>query len=126
MGAPEQTAGEYAVLLTRGTDDVGAVVNALRYTVELTEHGHDAQLFFDGAATQWPGVLLGKHGHPGREQFVRARDRGLVGGACGFCADRYDAAEDCEAAGVTVLGSPDEHAPDVGALATDGVSLVVL
>lgn len=126
MGNSEQSAGTYAVLLTRGTDDVGAVVNALRYTLELADHGYDVQLFFDGAATCWPGMLVRKHGHPGRDQFVQAREDGLVGGVCEFCADKFDAVEGCAEADVPLLGSPKEHGPDVGQLVSDGARLLTL
>lgn len=49
-----------AVLVLADTEthgDLGRVVNAMMTAKELSEAGDDVELLFDGAGTQWPGVL---------------------------------------------------------------------
>lgn len=74
-------------------------------------------MFLDGVATQWAGHLESKPNHPVGEHFEEVEERGLLAGACGYCANAFDATEGIEARGIEILGSADEHAPDVGELA---------
>lgn len=49
-----------AILVLADTEthaDLGRVVNALVATKEFKDAGDDVRLIFDGAGTQWPGVL---------------------------------------------------------------------
>lgn len=49
-----------AILVLADTEthaDFGRVVNALVATKEFKDAGDDVRLIFDGAGTQWPGVL---------------------------------------------------------------------
>jgi len=117
---------KYAVLLNASTDDVGPTANGLEYALDLDEGGHDVAVFFDGVATQWPGHLVEKPNHPTNNFFQKADDRGLIAGACGFCADSFDATEGCERAGVEVLGGPDEHAPRPSELVAEGYELLTI
>lgn len=110
----------YAILLNAGPSDVGPPVNALQYALRLDAHGHEVAVFLDGPATKWPGELTSMADHPLREYYDEARNRGLLAGACGFCADRYGAAETCLDEGIQLHGGPEEHGPDVGRLASDG------
>lgn len=118
--------GKYAVLLHADTDRVGRAATGLAYALDLDAAGHEVAVFFDGAATQWPGRLSKTPDHPVTEDFAEARDRGLVAGACEFCATAFDCVEECRDAGVELLGDETEHAPDLGALATDGYEFVTV
>lgn len=118
--------GKYAVLLNASTDDVGPTANALEYAIDLDEGGHNVDVFFDGVATQWPGRLVERPNHPINDFFETADERGLIAGACGFCADSFDAIEGCETAGVEILGGPDEHAPKPSELIDDGYELLTI
>jgi hypothetical protein len=40
--------------------DLSRVVNAMRTAKEFAEAGDDVELVFDGAGTQWPGVLANR------------------------------------------------------------------
>lgn len=117
---------KYALLLNASTDDVGPAANGLEYAIDLDDAGHDVEVFFDGEATQWPGTLEAKPDHPVNEYFEEIDDRDLVGGACGFCANAFDAVEGCEEAGIELLGGPDEHGPDVGELTESGYELLTV
>lgn len=117
---------KYALMLNASPDDVGPAANGLEYAIDLDDAGNEVEVFFDGEATQWPGALEAKPDHPVNEYFQEVTNRGLVGGACGFCAHAFDGVEGCEAAGVDLLGGPDEHAPDVGELTTDNYELLTV
>lgn len=115
---------KYAVLLNASTDDVGPTANGLEYAIDLDEGGHDVDVYFDGVATQWPGRLVEKPEHPINKFFEEADDRGLIAGACGFCADSFGGEDGCEKAGVELLGSPEEHAPKPSELVDDEYDLL--
>lgn len=117
---------KYAVLLNASTDDVGPTANALEYALDLDLAGHDVDLFFDGVATQWPGHLEEKPNHPINNFFEPADERGLIAGACGFCADSFDATAGCRDAGVEILGGPEEHAPKPSELVADDYELMTI
>lgn len=117
---------KYAILLNTSTDDVGPTANGFEYAIDLDRGGHDVDLFFDGVATRWPGQLVEKPDHPINKFFEEAEERGLVAGACGFCADSFGGAEGCEKAGVEILGSPDEHAPKPSELIDEGYELLTV
>lgn len=51
--------------------------------------------------------------------------RGLIGGACSYCANAFGGTEGVESAGVELLGEG-EHAPDVGELVTNGTELLTI
>lgn len=118
--------GKYAVLLNASTDDIGPAANGLEYALDLDEAGHEVDVFLDGAATQWPGQFIEQPDHPVNTYFEAADERGLVAGACGFCADAFGGAEGCRGAGVEILGSVDEHAPSAGELVGDGFELLTV
>lgn len=95
---------KYAILLNANPDDVGPAANGLEYALDLDGAGNEVEVFFDGVATQWPGTLTENPDHPVNEYFGEADERGLVAGACGFCANAFDAADGCEEADVELLG----------------------
>lgn len=115
---------KYAILLNASTDDVGPTANGLEYALDLDQAGHDVNVYFDGVATQWPGELVEKPNHPINKFFNEADDRGLIAGACGFCADSFNGVEGCKEAGVEILGGPDEHAPPPSELVDNGYELL--
>jgi hypothetical protein len=50
----------------------------------------------------------------------------LLAGACGYCANAFDAAEACERSGVPLLSDSGEHAPAVAQLANEGYELLTI
>lgn len=117
---------KYALLLNASPDDVGPAANGLEYALDLDDAGHEVDVFFDGVATQWPGTLTEKPDHPVNNYFREADERGLLAGACGFCAHAFDGVDGCEAAGVELLGGPEEHAPDIGELVANDYELLTV
>ena len=79
------------------------------------------------AATEWPAESGRRSGHPFVESFTEARERGLVVGACAFCANAFGATKGCREAGIDLLGTAgEEHGPDVAAMADDGYELLTV
>ena len=116
----------FAIMLNGSTDEVGPTANGLEYAIDLDNHGNEVVVYFDGASTQWPGLLGEKPEHPVNKYFTEVQERGLIGGACGYCAHAFDGAEGCEAAGIELLGGAEDHGPDVGELVTDGFDLITV
>jgi hypothetical protein len=113
----------HAFMVNAGPDDVGSMANALQYALSLDDAGHDAAVYLDGPATQWPREVERLSDHPVADYLEAAQRRGLLAGACAFCADAFDGTRGCERAGIDLLGSPDTHGPDVARLVEDGFEL---
>ena len=67
---------------------------------EFAEAGEDVELMFDGAGTQWPGVLAdpGRRSHRLFEQI-----HGVISGACAFCSRAFHAEDGVRQADVPLL-----------------------
>jgi hypothetical protein len=100
--------------------DLGRVVNAMVAAKEFKEAGDDVQLIFDGAGTQWLGVLSDTE-HRSHSLFERVRD--VVSGACGFCARAFEAEAGVAHAHVNVLEEYDDH-PSIRNLVASGYQVI--
>lgn len=116
----------YAILLNGSTDDIGPTVNGLKYAIALDDSDFDVEVYFDGSATQWPGTLVEEPHHPVNAYFEDADDRGLIAGACGYCARAFGGARGCEDAGIELVGDQKDHGPDVGELVIEGYGLITI
>lgn len=117
---------QYALMMNAGPDRVGSAVNGFQYALKLDDHDHEVSVYLDGEATQWPGELQSRDGHPMNEYFSELRERELIAGACQFCANAFDGTAGCREAGIDLLGENGDHGPDVGRLAADGVQLLTV
>lgn len=119
--------GKYAICLIAGVDNVGSAVNGFEYARSLVDADHDVAVFLDGEATRWPGEVAARPDHPVATALTDLQDRLAINGACAYCADVYETAEECRQAGISLLGTPGEtHRPDVGKLAAEGYELVTI
>jgi hypothetical protein len=117
----------YAVCVSAGPSDVGSAVNGLEYARSLTAADHDVLVYLDGEATKWPGEVASRPDHPVGDVMSALQNRDVIEGACAYCADVYDATGGCRQTGIPLRGTAGEtHAPDVGALASDGYELVAI
>lgn len=72
-----------------GSDEaLGRVFNAMATAYEIKNAGEDVQIFFQGAGTRWPAVLLDAN-HPAHKLFKQIEDK-VAGVSCG-CADVFGA-----------------------------------
>lgn len=100
--------------------DLGRVVNAMIAAKELKEAGDDVQLLFDGAATQWPGVLSDEK-HTAHLLYAAAAD--TITGACEFCAGAFEAKEGLHQAKVHLIDDYHGH-PSIRRLLVDGYQVL--
>lgn len=96
--------------------DLGRVVNAMMTVKELTESGDDVELIFDGAGTQWPGMLADPD-HQSHRLFEQVHD--CITGACAFCSKAFDAEEGVKLADVPLLDEFKGH-PSMRRLVQEG------
>jgi hypothetical protein len=117
---------KYAFLINSSLDDPAPLTNTLEYARKLDDADHEVIVFFDGEATQWiPELESNEDLLPG-EIYAEVRERGLIGGACGFCASFFEADRAIEKVEITLDGSAAEHGPDVGQLADQGYQLLTV
>lgn len=100
--------------------DLGRVVNALISAKEFKELGDDIRLIFDGAGTQWIG-LLDDPNHRSHALFDGVRD--VVYGACGFCARAFDSEDGVHNANVKMLEEYHDH-PSIRGLVNAGYQVI--
>ena len=103
-----------------GREAVGRIANALVTAREFREAGDEVVLLFDGAGTQWIGVLQEPE-HKYHSAFEAVRD--VVTGACAYCASAYGVTDAVERAGVPLLAEYDEH-PSIKRLIDAGYAVV--
>jgi len=58
------------------------------------------------------------------DYYQEALERGLIDGACGFCANFFEVDDEVEAAGIALDGGADEHGPDIAGLVEDGYQII--
>lgn len=117
---------KYAILLHAGPEDGAVASNGFTYALELADAGYEVEVFLDGAATKWPGAFEDDPDLPFAYDWNRLRERGLLSGACGYCANAFGATAACEAAGVDLLSETTEHAPAIATLADEGYRLLTI
>lgn len=105
---------------TESHGDLGRVVNALIATKEFKDAGEDVRLIFDGAGTQWPGVLSDPS-HQAHKSFEAVRE--AITGACGFCANAFHTEDKVRAANVTLLDEYEGH-PSIKSLVDEGYQVI--
>jgi len=117
---------KYAVLLNAGPDRTPVAGNGFNYALEFDDAGYDVQLFLDGKATKWPAAFAEDPDRPFNHDWEQIRERGLLAGACGYCADAFDVTEACENSGIDLLSDATEHAPAVATLAEEGYEMITV
>lgn len=117
---------KYAILLNAGPDETPAAGNGFNYAVEFDDAGYEVQLFLDGEATKWPAEFAENPDRPFAHDWEQIRERGLLAGACGYCANAFDVAEACERSGIDLLSDKTEHAPAVATLADEGYEMLTV
>lgn len=112
-----------AILVLADTEshaDLGRVVNAMVAAKEFHEAGDEVQLIFDGAWTEWLGVLSDPD-HKAHQLSDQVRD--VISGACGCWAHAFHAKEGVQHAGVQTLNEYQGH-PSLRGLVVSGYQVV--
>ncbi|QCC60329.1 DsrE family protein [Natrinema thermotolerans] len=111
---------KHAFILLSHPERPGKFANPLTYAAQLDAAGHEARVYFDGAATYWFEDIEDRPA-PAREAYERAKDEDLIAGVCDHCATFKGVAAAVEAEGFEIDGT--EHTPDVAALADEGYEI---
>jgi len=117
---------KYAILLNAGPDRTPVAGNGFNYALEFDDAGYDVQLFLDGEATKWPAAFEENPDRPFNHDWEQIQQRGLLAGACGYCANAFDVADACENSGIDLLSDKTEHAPAVAMLAEEGYQMLTV
>ncbi len=100
--------------------DLGRVVNALQIARELKESGDEVVVVFDGAGTQWI-PLLSDEEHKYHGLFEKTK--GVIAGACSYCAGVYGVKAAIEATDVELLDEFAGH-PSIRRLIAAGYQVI--
>ena len=87
---------------------------------------------FDGQATQWIPEAEEDSDGVVHEYYTEAKERGLIAGACGYCAAFFEIDDTIDQAGIALDGGMredtdgpgDHHGPDVAHLVEEGYQLI--
>ena len=124
--ATTETEKKYAILLNAGPDDAPAASNGFNYALEFDDAGYEVRLFLDGQGTKWPATFEDDPDLPFSYDWEQIEQRGLLAGACGYCANAFDVVEACERSGIDLLSDETEHAPAVPKLADEGYEMLTI
>jgi hypothetical protein len=125
-GTDSPSEQKYAILLNAGPDRTPVAGNGFNYALEFDDAGYEVQLFLDGKATKWPAAFTDDPDRPFNRDWEKIQQRGLLAGACGYCANAFDVADACENSGIDLLSDKTEHAPAVATLAKEGYEMVTV
>ena len=84
---------KFAVLVlsdpqSKSEEALGKVLNALVFSNDLKNNGHEIQIFFQGTGTRWVNILEDEK-HPGHGLYSAVKDK--IAGASKACATVFGA-----------------------------------
>jgi len=123
---------KFGFLINSPPGSPGPVANNLEYARDLDDAGHDVVVYFDGQGTQRIPAAEDDPDGVVNEYYMEAKERDLIGGACGYCAAFFEIDDTIDEAGIALDGGEtaeasgpgDHHGPDVSALVEDGHQLI--
>ena len=89
--ATTETENRYAILLSAGPEDAPVASNGFNYALEFDDAGYEVEVFLDGQATKWPSAFEERPDLPFSYDLEQIEERGLLAGACGYCANAFGA-----------------------------------
>jgi hypothetical protein len=115
---------KFAAILLAQPTDMGRAVHGLLYAKDLKEAGHEVQLLFDGAGTTW--VKEFEHPeHKYHQLYKEVKAKGLIGGACEYCARAFKVDDAVSKAGIPFRNEYGGH-PSVARLIQQGYTVITL
>lgn len=120
------TEPKYAILLNAGPDDAPVASNGFNYALEFDDAGYEVEVFLDGEATKWPAAFAQNPDLPFQTEWREIRDRDLLAGACGYCANAFEVAAAYDDTDIAMLSDATEHAPEVAELADEGYEMLTI
>jgi hypothetical protein len=105
---------------TETHESLGRVVNAMEFAKELSEHGDQVRIIFDGAGTRWIPELLDEE-HDAHPLFEAVKEH--IDGACRFCSKAFGVFKEVKNSEIDLLDDYDQH-PSLRGLIMDGYQVV--
>lgn len=98
---------KYALFAFNG--EATCFVHVLLNGLDLKAKGQEVKIVIEGAACRLIPEL-GETSHPFHQLYAKAREQGLMDGACKACAQKMGGLEAAQAQGLTVLEDMSGHA----------------
>ncbi|AHC16741.1 DsrE family protein [Salinispira pacifica] len=83
---------KYALFAFNG--DPMCFIHVLLNGIEFKEKGHEVQIIMEGSATKLVRDLNGEGSTPSHTMYRKAREMGLIAGACKACSNQMGVLED--------------------------------
>jgi hypothetical protein len=83
-------------------------IHVLLNALDMHAAGHEACIVMEGASVALAPALV-KPEHPLSKLFAKAREAGLLEGACKACSVKLGVASEIEAAGIALIGDMSGH-----------------
>jgi hypothetical protein len=83
-------------------------IHVLLNALDMHAGGHEARIVLEGASVALAPALV-KPEHPLSILFAKAREAGLLDGACRACSVKLGVASEIEAAGIALIGDMSGH-----------------
>ena len=97
-------------------------IHVLLNALDLADKGHTALLIIEGAACKLVPDMAAE-GHMLHPLYLKARDRGLIAGACRACSAKMGVTAAVETAGLTFLDDMSGH-PSMSRYMEDGFEVI--
>ncbi len=115
---------KFAIFVHADKTQLARIVHGFWYADQLRETGFQAELVFDGAGTQGLALLL-EPGHKYGDLVTKARQSGVLKGACPYCARAFQVETKLADAGIPFLDDRQGH-PDVSRYVAEGFEIFTL
>jgi len=97
-------------------------IHVLLNGLDLKQRGQEGRIVLEGEAVTLMGPMS-ESGHFLNPLYQKARDAGLIYGACKACATKLDALDSIEKEGIPLVGDMANH-PSMGAFTEKGYRII--
>jgi hypothetical protein len=102
--------------------DAMCFVHVLLNALDMKARGHEVKLIIEGSATKLVPELA-KTDNPMHQLYERAKNQGLIEGACKACATKTGSLEEVKAEGLSLLDEMMGH-PSIARYRDEGFEVV--
>ncbi len=130
MAAPSSaSAGQFALILQagkKGHEGTSRALHAFLYAQELSEHGHEVVLIFDGAGTEWAAEFADPESQSKlKGMYQHLKESGVVEIVCDYCATAFKVKDKLTEHQAPLFSEYAGH-PSIAKWADQGYQLIVL
>lgn len=111
---------KFALFAFRG--DILCFAHVLVNALDMHERGADAKVIFEGESVKLVAELA-KEGGRFHDLYAKAKDKGLIAGACKACSAKLGVTDAVQAEGLPLLGEAMGH-PSMAAWREQGYEII--